>query len=600
MSPKSFRLSALGLALVSGYAGAVGFGEIVLHSRVGEALRAEVPLLAGPGESFETACFSLAALPGADLPVVSNARIRLVRNGSAYRLLISGSRPVAEPVFMIGVRATCGFDLQRDYVLMPSAPILQASAEDEVAPPVASAAPRKPANFREWRAHDGDTLATIAESQAPDSAPEQRRLLAALKQANPNLLADEPLADGTLVRIPNLRQRPPAQTATPTEATPRPRRAQNEEAPPAKPKKAPKPEAQSNPAEKGGDRLVLGKPPEELRPGEKAMPARASLSEMEERMLKLETTLHVLNQEVDKLNSALALTTEALAVQNKIQAAQAAQAVPDATPAIKAGVATPPAVEHVSRNNWLELLLSALAGGGLAAGMAHMLSRNRQRPGDDELPLAIATYHPEVQVRPTPASPPDEPPTAPGRPAEAARPASSATVDIPLDGATSGFGEGETVDVDYNEGGSALELAEIMLSFGRVRGAAETLAQHIEENSPENIQPWSMLLDLYRRGGMRAEFDSLAGRMREKFNVHVPSWVESSTPVSGLKALEDYAHIVWRAANSWGTQQCLNYLYQLVHDTRAGERSGFPLEVVEEIALLMRILEDAYGLKRPN
>src|SRR6185369_8587865 len=333
MNTKLFRLNALGLALVSSYAGAVGFGEIVLHSRIGEALRAEVPLFAGAGESIETACFSLAPLPGSEFPAVSNARIRLVRSGTAYRLVISGTRPVAEPIFVIGLRANCGFDLQRDYVLMPSAPVMQATAEGEVTPPIASTPPRKSGNFREWQAHDGDTLAVIAESQAPDGGAEQRSLLLAMKRANPGIAADEPLPEGTLVRIPNLRQRAAVErSAPPSTSAPRPLRAQREEAPPPRPKRAAKPEAAPSSAEKGGDRLVLGKPPEELRPGEKATPPRASLNEMEERMLKLESTLQVLNQEIDKLNSALALTTEALAIQNKIQAAQSAPPAPDTAP----------------------------------------------------------------------------------------------------------------------------------------------------------------------------------------------------------------------------------------------------------------------------
>lgn len=592
MNTKLFRLNALGLALVSSYAGAVGFGEIVLHSRVGEALRAEVPLLAGAGESVETACFSLAPLPGSELPAISNARIRLVRSGTAYRLVISGTRPVAEPIFVIGLRANCGFDLQRDYVLMPAAPVMQAAADGEAAPPITSTPPRKSGNFREWQAHDGDTLASIAESQAPDGGAEQRRLLLAMKRANPGIAPDEPLPEGTLVRIPNLRQRATDErSARPSTSAPRAQRWQPEEAPPPRPKKAPKPEAVPSQAEKGGDRLVLGKPPEDLQPGEKATPPRASLHEMEERMLKLETTLQVLNQEIDKLNSALALTTEALAIQNKIQAAQSAPPAPDTAPAVKAGVATPPPVDRSSQNNWLELLFSALAGGGIAAGMAHLLSRRHQRLGDDELPLAISGYRPEVQVRPPASSVFQAQAAGASQPTETTAP-TAGTVDIPL--------EAETVDVNYSEGGTALELAEIMLSFGRVRGAAETLAQYIEDNSPENIQPWSMLLDLYHRSDMRAEFETLASRMREKFNVDVPSWMDSDMPVSGLKSLEDYAHIVWRASNSWGTQECLDYLYELVHDNRAGQRSGFPLEVVGEIALLMRILEEAYGLKRPN
>ena len=185
------------------------------------------------------------------------------------------------------------------------------------------------------------------------------------------------------------------------------------------------------------------------------------------------------------------------------------------------------------------------------------------------------------------------PPPTPAGKAAPAPSLSSGEVDIPLD-----FSDKKAVDVDFDDGNSALELAEIMLSFGRIHGAAETLAQHIEENAPDNIQPWSMLLDLYRRGDMRAEFETLATRMRNKFNVHVNAWEDSSTPVSGLKSLEDYAHVVWRINHSWGTQDCLDYLFDLVHDNRAGTRGGFPLEVVEEIALLMRVLEEGYGLRR--
>ena len=42
----------------------------------------------------------------------------------------------------------------------------------------------------------------------------------------------------------------------------------------------------------------------------------------------------------------------------------------------------------------------------------------------------------------------------------------------------------------------------------------------------------------------------------------------------------------------------MDYLNNLIHDNRDGQRAGFPLEVVEEIVLLLLILESAYGLRR--
>ena len=107
-----------------------------------------------------------------------------------------------------------------------------------------------------------------------------------------------------------------------------------------------------------------------------------------------------------------------------------------------------------------------------------------------------------------------------------------------------------------------------------------------------------MLLDLYRRSGLKGEYTRLLPAMRSKFNIQAPAWEELETPVSGLKSLEEYEHIAARITATWGTQEGMDYLYQLVHDNRDGQRSGFPLEVVEEIVLLLLVLEAGYGLQR--
>jgi len=592
MNPRIFRLSTLCTALFSSYAAAVGFGEITLRSRVGEPLHAEVPIIASAGEQIDTACFSLAPLRNADLPVISNARIRLARNGQEYRLYITGIKPIDEPIFIVGLRANCGVDLQRDYVLMPPAP-LELAETSSLAPATTTApAPRKGANTRDWPAREGDTLESIAAAQIPESSTERQRLLIAMQRANPNLASDQPLAEGTAVRIPKLRK-PVAASETIGEAPSRPRSAERAAAPP--PKKDISRETEQTPAV-SSDRLVLGAPPEELNPGEKAVAPRDSMRDMEERMLKLEATLSLLNQEVEKLDSALALSVEALDLQKKLQAVQAAQAATESITIKPAPPAPTPIPATPRPDNWTELLISALIGGGIAAGIAQLLGRRRREQSDENLPLAGATRQQQIKPKPQPdltpavvAPPPVVPPSA-----------ALTTVDIPLAMATQADPmDGEAVRVDYNDSDSALELAEIMLSFGRVRGAAETLSQHIEDSSPSNIKPWTMLLDLYRRGGMQAEFENLAAATHQRFNVAVPAWDASTIPVSGLRSLEDYPHIIGHIVQCWGKQEAMDYLDELVHDNRAGERSGFPLEVIEQFALLMRILEDGYRLKRP-
>ena len=301
-------------------------------------------------------------------------------------------------------------------------------------------------------------------------------------------------------------------------------------------------------------------------------------------MRKVEATIQSLNTQIEALDKALALTAEALTLQHKLQAAQAAAgSVPSPLP-------KPPEPPPAERNDiWLEVLLSALGGGLVAAGIAHLLGRRRERRVDDELPLAVTGH----LVRPTPAKP--EPATS-----EVAEAVATPDIDIQLDGFSKSPEEAKAIDVRFDHDDSAIALAEIMLTFGRVQGAAETLARHIEESSPRNPRPWLMLLDLYRRGGMREEYTSLLPAVSQKFNLDVPAWQDLETANSGLRSLEDFGHVAGRLQFTWGTQAAMDYLDELVHGTRNGQRSGFPLEVIEEIVLLMLILEDAYGLQHAS
>jgi pilus assembly protein FimV len=589
MNPKLLLKSALVAVLFSGNAMAVGFGEIVLLSRIGEPLRAEVPIIADAGEGVEAACFSLAGIRNTDLPVVSSGRFRLNRNGTSLTLSITGTHPISEPIFVIGLRAHCGIELQRDYILMPPPPVLL--AESQMAVPTARTGPVSPTigkarNFREFASRRGDTLASIAEAQSGGNLAEQQRLLAAMKRANPDLMEYEALADGRSVRIPILSPRTAENSVRTLAASPA-----DDAPPPQRPKKQPTPQPKSaTPPVSGTDRIVLGAAPDEIRPEAKPSNTKVTASEVEERMLKLETTLNLLNLEVEKLNSALALTTKALVAQQGLMTAQGHTHASDSAELRVAP--PPPRSSETTGSNWPELLLSALIGGGMAAGLAHFISR-RNRTSTDELRLSTI-----AQAAPPPAIKDNQQPDPIPTPATLEPPPASPVAAIPLDAATAADDNSTAVNVDFNDGNSALELAEIMLSFGRIRGAAETLAMHIEENSPDNIQPWAMLLDLYRRADMPGEFESLAAAMRGRFNVRVLSWDESTAPVSGLKSLEDYAHIIWRITNCWGKQECMDYLNELVHDNRAGNRSGFPLEVIEEIILLMRTLEEGYSLRR--
>ena len=582
VSTRSIRLSALSVALLSASQGwAIGFGDIILHSRIGEPLRAEVPITADASERLEATCFTLAPMNGSDLPVISNAKTRLVREGDNYRLHLTGSKPISEPIFLVGLRAGCGIDLQRDFVLMPAEPLVLAAQPSAGNGAPAAAVPTRSqrGGVQEMRASEGDTLESIAETLVPDNLARQRRMLAALKRANPQLSGRPALPDGTLVAIPDVKQRVSAER----DNLPTQQERSASPPPPPPPPKVSKPAAAPKPT--GGDRVLLGAPPEDIKPGEKAVPPKASKEEFDARMARMEETIKLLNTQIEALDKALALTAETLALRQKLQAAEAA------TGTLPAPVAKPlePPPPPTNDSNWLEILLSALAGGLVAGGFAHLLSRRREQRMAPSQPLAM------------PREPVVKREFAEVKPA-AAGSASSSTIPEPVDIAPEVFSRApediKQINVEFNHDESAIALAEIMLSFGRPQGATETLARHIDETASDNPRPWLMLLDLYQRSGLKDDYMRLLPAMRSKFNVQPPSWEELRVPVSGLKSLEDYQHIIARITATWGSQEGMDYLYELVHDNRDGQRSGFPLEVVEEIVLLLLVLEAGYGLQR--
>lgn len=592
-----FRLAAIAAALTAGQSLAAGFGEISLQSRIGEPLRAEIPLV-GDDSGIATACFRLAPLKNSDLPVLTAARIRLLRVGDGYRIIIAGSKAIQDPAFVIALRADCGVELERDYVLMPQPPVALPLAETAESVGQRPSHPQNPASNpgpgRSLSAFDGDTLESIAESLAPDDAARRRRLLAGLRRANPDLEIDQPLEAGARVRMPERPRRAAA-----------PKAAASDNANPsgtAKPDTTATARAIAKPAERSprGDRLVLGAPPEESAAREKPGTLKATLPEVEERILRMETTLNLLNQQVEKLNQAMNLATEALALQQQLQMAQSLQAPPQPPPATIT-LPPPPLPQRPESGHWIELLASALAGGVLVALAAHRLGRRPRSAAEPPPPQPPAQRDTTAETPATPGMPAG---TAPLRRAETVRTTAPVSDEIdfilgdpsqpPLPAASAAPANTPGEDMIVDESESALQLAEIMLSFGRVRGAADSLASFIEHSAPDRIEPWLMLLNLYRRGDMQPEYETLMRRIGRRFNFQVPEWEQSQTPISGLKSLEDYGHVTRRLTLSWGTQASHDFLHGLIQDNRQGQRAGFPLEVVEEIALLLRVLEDGY------
>lgn len=328
IASRSLRILLWCAALLSGQAAALGLGEINLHSRIGEPLRAEIPLLSA-GERLDPGCFSLAAIPGSDIPVVTAGRIQAMRGSHGDYLQITGRSPIAEPIFMINIKIACNIDLQREYILLPQAPEPQTAPVGETAVAMPEPMPKKARRVR-------DTPQPEAGEAAPQKSPDSR----------------PPKA--------------PAVAAPPTATKPRPALARTG----------------------GKDKLVLGAALDELPPPAAGDPL-APVNALEERMLKMETTLHLITAQVDKLDAALALNAEARAMRQKLQDMQERQGTAMLPVAEAAPPSAPPVRSDNSHDSWVELVLGILLGGSVSATVAHLVSRRQ----DNSRPFDIPPPH---------------------------------------------------------------------------------------------------------------------------------------------------------------------------------------------------------------
>ncbi|WP_303783734.1 FimV family protein [Azovibrio restrictus] len=487
---------------------------------------------------------------------------------------------------------------------------------------------------------EGETPASIAATLHPRLRhAEQRRFARALIQANRHLGlklsrgVHQRLPAGEELVIPDL---PPPVPPAVGQGAPR-----QEPAPPlsragaAQPR--PAPSVLDVPA---GDRLVLSGELEGDRPGLalRLAPELGMLPEAEEGTTELQRMRKLLRLEYRMLAFLEDhAETASLPPEERLKALESAlgEASPPATPAVTPPPAPRPAdVPEAARNTgaaaspatgvplWAWLLAAAglLGGGGLfwqrwrrrKDEAASLAADEGEELSPARLDRAQGFVDPLDELEmPRPAPMPQEP-------------AHRLLDDMPLAEPLVAPAQGSVLqeqgpDTPVEEifaHNPVMELAEIMLSFGRVKGAAQALQEYIDQNPKEALQPWVKLLDIYRQAGMQAEFENLARSLNENFNVELLQWgdvpkpgepgaadfVLELVPQRGDQPLparphsiESLPHICERIQVLWGTEACYRYIQELLRDNRGGTRQGFPLQVVDELLFLSEILlQDVY------
>jgi hypothetical protein len=590
---------------------AVSLGEVQTSSRIGELLQVRIPLSAGPEDGVTSDCIRLEGPRtdiGDDLPWLRAGRLRLSTQANGQQMLfVTSLQAVQSPVIMLAVRVDCNATLRREYTLLLNPPAVNEAA------PVLSLPATVPANVSDtaektssiWRADKRESLRTIARSLFPADKALQSRYRSLLRQRNAvklqGLSDSTPLPRGMEISVPDASEL-------------------NEAAPPRVPTISSRDFSRAGAAKNVDEashaaRKVPGTQPQRRLVVGTGLAGRKELSEQERE--KLRTELQLIASLDDKIATQLQLTEklrqlEALQVrlQSDVQNLEARIRMQQATLANTlsgTGSAAGPAPLAANKAStsislpgsppsaWQGWLLAA---GGILALFLLLVGWQRHRNSRYVETVGIAPPASEEQNQEQPVddlfAPLSEEDIWPDA-VTIKRPTGTNTgTDLPR---LSDMGPSSILHIteDIEEHNSAVELAEIMMSFGRVQGAAQTLADFIRANPKQAVKPWVKLLEVYKTASMRPEFEALTSQLNKTFNVKPVSWDDFDVAMRAPESLEHIEHIAQKLSETWGKRECQSYLHTLLRDNRQGTRQGFPLAIIDEILLLLAILESQLG-----
>ena len=565
---------------------AMGLGELRRQPLLGERLDLQIELVGVEKSPPDVACFRIISpRDPSDLPWVKRAELR-VRQGGALVLEVRSNMIVREPILQLAVELSCGFDSVREYTMLVSpashaAPIQVPSVSDtpEVTSPRAGASSKPVKNM----------VVPLASEMLPK---------AEAKVVMPKTSA---MQTKSRSRIPA-----PAVPASPVAGA-----------------------VDQLRLSFGGDADAGLQLSTELGAVAELQEAQRDLLRLEYRMLvlmheqvnsqlaaaeklrQMESVLGDLQRDTATLSQRLNPPVVAGAAGATEQTPNNVKAVPDGGAGLK--TSTPVYDEGDQGSDWW--LYGALMGGvlGVAGWLGWRRYQDARAVDDSEPPLTV------VLADPAPSESESVVPPAP---------AGAISVDVPLNqpadnttqvdfvfDALDTKADTEIVVTDegpaqteqaasesYAAANPVMELADIMLSFGRVKGAAQTLQEYIDSNPQDALQPWIRLMDVYRMAGMREEFEHVARNLNRHFNVEVQSWDEATESLrtnivaagaARMQSLEDIPRLMNKVMELWETGDVVGYLYELLRDNRGGERVGFAMPVVDDILFLIELKETA-------
>jgi tetratricopeptide (TPR) repeat protein len=142
-------------------------------------------------------------------------------------------------------------------------------------------------------------------------------------------------------------------------------------------------------------------------------------------------------------------------------------------------------------------------------------------------------------------------------------------------------------------------LAEYFIETGDDQRAIDLLEKSLDDSASDSFAlPYLLLFDLYRKHGLKKEFEALYTRFERRFNVAVPPWGQQ--PEGQGRDLTDYDRAMKLITLAWGGPQSVSVLEHMLLDDPQQHRMGFDLAAYRDLLMLYAVARDLFPDASPT
>lgn len=158
-----------------------------------------------------------------------------------------------------------------------------------------------------------------------------------------------------------------------------------------------------------------------------------------------------------------------------------------------------------------------------------------------------------------------------------------------LDAGSSSMSPAHLRDLSIDELIDLDQQVEFFMVLGQESSAIDVLESHIQAHGGVSPMPFLKLLEIYRHGGLRADYERTRMNFNLRFNAHAPLW--DADPEHGYE-LADYPGVIERIQALWPQPaKALGVLERSLMRQDA-ESYTFDLPAYRELLLLYTVLRD--------